>query len=182
MRQEGDKTSVDISTLHLPPATRWFSADIAFVREAKGQYELLFFQEMPFTGKVTKLLRILQAPNAFDGLISRTTQDFYEGLSAFLKDHTLPSQNLEQYLESHPVDEAQSATERSNLERMAYISGDAEIEFFQISANRFNEMQKGVDPEQLIRPVLGVSLQTTSLLAFLEQVVTLAQRRQEQDA
>ncbi|MFC1482429.1 hypothetical protein ACFL51_01335 [Myxococcota bacterium] len=169
---ERGQDTVEVSTEKLTPPDRMYSAEFAFFDEPeKGDFRLVFVQVEPFGGAPRTALIIRMSADRFRELPK------HEGFMATLnrtfggdseEDRARDKETVEKFRKAPPD---KSHTERATFARMSLFGTDAEMDFYFISPNRFQDAKNKRSHDRLVAPVVSIQISGRLLSILLHRIV-----------
>jgi len=164
--------TVDVPIWQQPSPSRIYSADDAFAQNNGQDLELIFYQRNIFNNDPSTAVKVCISQANTLRFAERNLGDFFLKLRAYVE--TIGDDKLVSMDRKKPKGEGnvKSVTERSSFDRIAFSEGEAEIDFFFVPPNRLHaqSLRQSSQNEEIVVPLLTVTLQTQILYALLNEV------------
>jgi hypothetical protein len=169
----GLSSSVEVKLSELPSPDRIYSADRALIRSGPDDVRFVFIQMDAISLHPSTAVTVRFSKDNFDKVLERT-----RSLLPTLEEHLRSAGvDLDVATDAEAITEddrpAKTITERASFERTSYFGGDAEMEFFFLSPAQFQVAKKNHRFENVVRPVLAVTLSSRSLCLLLRAAMSV---------
>lgn len=166
--------SITVESRTLPAPDRSFAADFAFFKSTPdGDYKMVFVQTEPFGDQPRSALTVRMSEANFRRLGGHAEfmKILYDGHGGDTAERREQAEKLVDAMAAKAPEKCH--TDRATLARMSTLGADAEIDFYFISPNKFQDAKSRNSTIGLVSPIASVSLSAKLLSELLHRIAAL---------